>query len=129
MSSRLGSATATALFNSDLLLELFEHLAPFPQLDISQPGEIPSEHFRQYTSETYLRAKTLANAALACKDFTEPASSVLWRVLYPGLRPLFYPFLGFHRTTGLLETREVDEYVQPFPISNHVSVQGQQSYQ
>lgn len=130
MSTRLGSAAATALSNPDLLFELFEYLAPFPQLDIVQLGEIPSEHFKYYySSETYLRKKTLANAALTCRDFTEPASSVLWRVLYPGLHPLFYPFPGFHKTKGLLKTREIDEFFKLAPISNHVGIQGQQSYQ
>lgn len=128
--TRPGSAAATALSNPDLLFELFEHLAPFPQLDIVQLGEIPSEHFKYYySSETYLRKKTLANAALTCRDFAEPASSVLWRVLYPGLHPLFYPFPGFHKTKGLLKTREIDEFFELSPISNHVGIQGQQSYE
>ncbi|KAL1945795.1 hypothetical protein VTO73DRAFT_1797 [Trametes versicolor] len=118
--TRLGSAAAAALSNPDLLFELFEHLSPFPQLDIVQLGEIPSERFKHYSWEVYRRGKTLANAALTCKDFTEPASSVLWRVLYPGLHPLFYPFPGFHKTAGLLKAREVDEFLKLSPISNHV---------
>ncbi|OJT06682.1 hypothetical protein TRAPUB_2467 [Trametes pubescens] len=121
MSTHLSSATATgtALSNPDLLFALFDHLAPFSHADILQPGEISSQHFPK---ESCLRRQTLINAALTCRDFAEPASSVLWRVLYPGLHPLFYPFPGFHKTTGFLETRELDDYEQQFlaSIPNHV---------
>lgn len=120
MSTHLSSATAIALSNPDLLFALFEHLALFSHADLLKPGDISSQHFPR---ESYLRRQTLINAALTCRSFAEPASSVLWRVLYPGPHPIFYPFPGFHKTTGVLESPDIDDAEQLYisPIPNHVS--------
>ncbi|EIW62656.1 uncharacterized protein TRAVEDRAFT_43001 [Trametes versicolor FP-101664 SS1] len=119
MTTDLSSATAIALSNPDLLFALFEHLALFSHGDLLKPGDISSQRFSR---ESYLRRQTLINAALTCRSFAEPASSVLWRVLYPGLHPLFYPFPGFNKTAGVLESPEIDDAEQLYisPIPNHV---------
>ncbi|KAI0794263.1 hypothetical protein C8Q74DRAFT_566042 [Fomes fomentarius] len=43
---------------------------------------------------------TLANAALTCRAFVEPASAVLWSAMHSGLRPLLFTLSNFKPYSG-----------------------------
>lgn len=94
MSALPYTAGAAALHNPDLLPEIFKHLAPFSEpLALAQLEEPPAD--LRVPEHTYLCRRTLVAAALTCRAFAEPASSVLWQVLYSGLLPLLCPLFAF----------------------------------
>ncbi|KAH9892678.1 hypothetical protein C8Q73DRAFT_791703 [Cubamyces lactineus] len=87
-----------ALGNPDILDEIFWHLDPYPEVEGYTRAGVLDAYFPRGGSATRRASpnvRTLASAALACKAFAEPASSVLWASLPKGLRPLLYPLRGY----------------------------------
>ncbi|KAI0762996.1 hypothetical protein C8Q74DRAFT_192283 [Fomes fomentarius] len=72
------------LTNIDVVYAVFGHLDLFPRPITS---DLNSLAFRHGNDPTVAR-RTLANAALTCRAFAEPASKTLWTCLHQGLLPL-----------------------------------------
>lgn len=103
------AAASDVLHNSDLLSEIFKHLAPFSgRLVLLQLEEPPADlPVPEHTSSC---RRTLVAAALTCSAFAEPASRVLWQVLYSGLLPLLCPLSAFKIVTD--STNRTTRYVR-----------------
>ncbi len=74
------------LTNIDVVHAVFGHLDLFP----SPITEI--EPLTGVTDEALVSRRTLSNAAVTCRAFTEPASKTLWTSLHVGLLPLLKTF-------------------------------------
>ena len=88
-------ALPPALANPDILHQIFEEFTLYQpcQRSSDYPRILEGLLHRPFGIDT--RSGTLASAALVCKTFSEPASRVLWAVLYEGVEPLFRAFSAF----------------------------------
>ncbi|KAI0663411.1 hypothetical protein C8Q70DRAFT_356270 [Cubamyces menziesii] len=87
------TASHHALENPDILAEIFWHLDPYPEVESYTRNGVLDGYFQggYAAGRAIPYIRTLTNAALVCKAFAEPASSVLWATLPKGLYPLLYP--------------------------------------
>ncbi|KAI0763014.1 hypothetical protein C8Q74DRAFT_1293209 [Fomes fomentarius] len=92
------SAAQSALYNSDLLSQIFEYFARPPHSGSSISIAEAAVH------EVGYEELTLRSAARVCKAFVDPANRVLWRSI-PSLLPLWLilPPLKRVRTAGYVE--------------------------
>ncbi|KAI0762994.1 hypothetical protein C8Q74DRAFT_192233 [Fomes fomentarius] len=82
------------LTNIDVVYAVFGHLDLFPR-PITDSKDC-------LTHEAFLARRTLANAALTCRAFSEPALKTLWTCIHPG------PFLPLRKTFSCLTLKESD---------------------
>ncbi|KAI0762995.1 hypothetical protein C8Q74DRAFT_192250 [Fomes fomentarius] len=80
------------LTNIDVIHAVLGHLDLFPR-PITE-----FKHLVCVTDEAVVARRTLANAALTCRAFSEPASKTLWMCLHQGLSPLLKTFSCFKKT-------------------------------
>ena len=95
------TASHHVLENPDILAEIFWHLDPYPEVESYTRNGVLDGYFQggYAAGRAIPYIRTLTNAALVCKAFAEPASSVLWATLPKGLYPLLYP-LREHASAG-----------------------------
>ncbi|KAI0762986.1 hypothetical protein C8Q74DRAFT_191888 [Fomes fomentarius] len=82
------------LMNIDVLHAVFDHFDLFPRPITDFERAVYVEH------EAIVARRTLANAALTCRAFSEPASKTLWKCLHQGLLPLLKTFSCFKHWTN-----------------------------
>ncbi|KAI0763003.1 hypothetical protein C8Q74DRAFT_1371955 [Fomes fomentarius] len=80
------------LTNIDVLHAVFDHLDLLPRPITDFARGFYARH------ESIVARRTLANAALTCRAFSEPASKTLWKCLHQGLLPLLNTLSCFKET-------------------------------
>ncbi|KAI0762989.1 hypothetical protein C8Q74DRAFT_191950 [Fomes fomentarius] len=99
------------LTNTDIVYAVVGHLDLFPR-PITE-----FEHLVNVTNEAIVARRTLANAALTCRAFSEPASKTLWTCLHLGLLPLLKTFSCLKRKKLYSEFGNKFHYVLDGDIS------------
>lgn len=86
-------STGRALYNTDVINEIFEHLSVAPR-HVTRVSD-----YDLYGDEATAKRQALASAALVCKTFSEPASRFLWTTLHRGIGPLMRVFSNLKEST------------------------------